>query len=170
MREKSTRDHLIPLDSRIRARLAMEQTCRSHLLDSAGSASLMTEPLRQTLGEHAAGNHRLLMNLASELLAPAAQCELSQIDEKLYLKPIPHTRAAAAIAENPMTDLTFLPRLGPMLPKLTDADAAAVRDYFHELVMLVESHYLVQIRRHAQSQLQLAEQAPPRKSRREQRR
>jgi len=57
-----------------------------------------------------------------------------------------------------MTDQTFLPLLGPMLPELTDADATAILDYLHELVMLVESHYLVQIRRHAQSQLQLAEQ------------
>lgn len=57
-----------------------------------------------------------------------------------------------------MTDQTFLPLLGPMLPELTDADAAAILDYLHELVMLVESHYLVQIRRHAQSRLQLAEE------------
>ncbi|MCY0858686.1 hypothetical protein [Cupriavidus sp. D39] len=57
-----------------------------------------------------------------------------------------------------MTDQTFLPLLGPILPELTDADAAAILDYLHELVMLVESHYLVQIRRHAESQLQLADQ------------
>lgn len=57
-----------------------------------------------------------------------------------------------------MTDQTFLPLLRPMLPELTDADAAAILDYLHELVMLVESHYLVQIRRHAQSQLQLSEE------------
>jgi hypothetical protein len=57
-----------------------------------------------------------------------------------------------------MTDQTFLPLLGPTLPELTDADAAAILDYLHDLVMLVESHYLVQIRRHAQSQLQLAEE------------
>ncbi len=37
-----------------------------------------------TLAEHAAGNHRVLMNLAGELLAVAAQRELSQLDEKLY--------------------------------------------------------------------------------------
>ncbi|MBP0640155.1 ExeA family protein [Cupriavidus sp. AcVe19-6a] len=91
--EKFTRDDLIPLGSRIRARLAMEaatadelQACLSHLLTSAGNASLMTEPLRQTLCEHAAGNHRILMNLAGELLAQAAQRELPQIDEKLYLE------------------------------------------------------------------------------------
>ncbi|MCY0854371.1 hypothetical protein [Cupriavidus sp. D39] len=57
-----------------------------------------------------------------------------------------------------MTDQAFLPLLGPILPELTDADAAAILDYLHELVMLVESHYLVQIRRHAQSQLQLDEE------------
>jgi hypothetical protein len=57
-----------------------------------------------------------------------------------------------------MTDQTFLPLLGPILPELNDADAAAILDYLHELVMLVESHYLVQIRRHAESQRQLAEE------------
>ncbi|MFS8980333.1 hypothetical protein PO002_38845 [Cupriavidus necator] len=57
-----------------------------------------------------------------------------------------------------MTDETLLPWLGPILPELTDADAAAILDYLHELVMLVESHYLVQIRRHTQAQLQLAEE------------
>ncbi|MFJ1260843.1 ExeA family protein [Cupriavidus sp. CuC1] len=91
--DKFTRDDLIPLGSRIRARLALEaatldelQACLSHLLASAGNASLMTDPLRQTLCEHAAGNHRILMNLAGELLAQAAQRELPQIDEKLYLE------------------------------------------------------------------------------------
>ncbi|WP_454753979.1 hypothetical protein [Cupriavidus necator] len=57
-----------------------------------------------------------------------------------------------------MTDQTFLPMLGPILPELSDADASAILDYLHELVMLVESHYLVQIRRHAESQFQLAEE------------
>lgn len=91
--DKFTRDDLIPLGSRIRARLALEaatvdelQARLSHLLASAGNAGLMSEPLRQTLCEHAAGNHRILMNLAGELLAQAAQRELPQIDEKLYLE------------------------------------------------------------------------------------
>jgi general secretion pathway protein A len=91
--DKFTRDDLIPLGSRIRSRLGLDaatvdelHACLSHLLASAGNASLMTEPLRQTLCEHAAGNHRILMNLAGELLAQAAQRELPQIDEKLYLE------------------------------------------------------------------------------------
>ncbi|MGH8787338.1 MAG: ExeA family protein [Cupriavidus necator] len=91
--EKFSREDLIPLGSRIRCRLALEsasieelQACLDHLLATAGNASLMTAPLRQTLCEHAAGNYRILMNLAGELLAQAAQRELPQIDEKLYLE------------------------------------------------------------------------------------
>ncbi|WP_455289022.1 hypothetical protein [Cupriavidus necator] len=61
----------------------------------------MTVPLRQTLCEHAAGNYRILMNLAGELLAQAAQRELPQIDEKLYLEiytvtPEPPSQAVSA--------------------------------------------------------------------------
>ncbi|MGX6568983.1 hypothetical protein [Cupriavidus necator] len=91
--EKFSREDLIPLGSRIRCRLALEsasidelQACLDHLLAAAGNATLMTMPLRQTLCEHAAGNYRILMNLAGELLAQAAQRELPQIDEKLYLE------------------------------------------------------------------------------------
>ena len=91
--EKFSREDLIPLGSRIRCRLSLEsapieelQACLDHLLAAAGNASLMTVPLRQTLCEHAAGNYRILMNLAGELLAQAAQRELPQIDEKLYLE------------------------------------------------------------------------------------
>ena len=91
--EKFSREDLIPLGSRIRCRLALEsasidelQACLDHLRAAAGNATLMTMPLRQTLCEHAAGNYRILMNLAGELLAQAAQRELPQIDEKLYLE------------------------------------------------------------------------------------
>ncbi|MDW3687968.1 ATP-binding protein [Cupriavidus sp. CV2] len=91
--EKFSREDLIPLGSRIRCRLAIEAAtvdellaCLNHLLAAAGNASLMTEALRQTLCEHAAGNPRILMNLSGELLAQAAQRELPQIDEMLYLE------------------------------------------------------------------------------------
>ena len=87
------REELIPLGSRIRTRLATEAAtrdelaaCLEHLLSEAGNASLMTPELRHTLCDHAAGNYRILTSLAAELLAAAAQQELPQLDEKLYLQ------------------------------------------------------------------------------------
>jgi type II secretory pathway predicted ATPase ExeA len=91
--EKLRREELIPLGSRIRTRLATEHASRdelleglNHLLAGAGNASLMTPALRQTLCDHAAGNYRILTTMAAELLAAAAQRELAQLDEKLYLE------------------------------------------------------------------------------------
>jgi general secretion pathway protein A len=51
--------------------------CLSHLQSAAGNASLMTPQLMQTLCDHAVGNYRVLTSLAAELLAPAAQRELT---------------------------------------------------------------------------------------------
>ncbi|AGA31835.1 General secretion pathway protein A [Thioalkalivibrio nitratireducens DSM 14787] len=106
--EKLRREELIPLGSRIRTRLVTEaasrdelQACLQHLLDTAGNASLMTPALQHTLCDHAVGNYRMLTTLAAELLAVAAQRDLPQLDEKLYLdvfapneKPIPRRAAA----------------------------------------------------------------------------
>jgi len=91
--EKLRREELIPLGSRIRTRLATEHApreellaCLNHLLSGAGNAGLMTPALCHTLCDHAAGNYRILTTLAAELLAAAAQRELPQLDEKLYLE------------------------------------------------------------------------------------
>ena len=91
--DKLRREELIPLGSRIRTRLATEHASRdellaglTHLLAGAGNASLMTTALRQTLCDHAAGNYRILTTMAAELLVVAAQRELPQLDEKLYLE------------------------------------------------------------------------------------
>ena len=91
--EKLRREELLPLGSRIRTRLATEHAspdellaCLDHVLAQAGNASLMTPSLRHTLCDHAAGNYRILTTLAAELLAAAAQRELSLLDEKLYLE------------------------------------------------------------------------------------
>jgi hypothetical protein len=46
----------------------------------------MTQPLLDTLCEHALGNLRVLANLGGELLAVAAPRELPQLDEKLDLE------------------------------------------------------------------------------------
>ena len=90
---KLRRDELLPLGSRIRIRLLMEyadrnelMACLKYLLDTAGNASLMTPELMQNLCDHALGNYRVLTTMAAELLALAAQQEMTQLDEKLYLE------------------------------------------------------------------------------------
>jgi general secretion pathway protein A len=83
---------LLPLGSRIRRRLVLDYAqrdellaCLDHLLDTAGNPSLMTTELKATLADHAAGNYRVLMNLADELLSIAADRDLPRLDEKLFL-------------------------------------------------------------------------------------
>ena len=100
--ERLRREELIPLGSRIRTRLATEHASREellaglqHLMAGAGNASLMTPQLRQTLCDHAAGNYRILTTLAAELLAAAAQRDLAQLDEKLYLEIFAQPEAPA---------------------------------------------------------------------------
>ncbi len=99
---KLRRDELLPLGSRIRARLPMEYAerkellaCLKHLLASAGNASLMSPALMQTLCDHALGNYRVLTSIGAELLAAAAHQEITQLDEKLYLEVFgaPKTRS-----------------------------------------------------------------------------
>lgn len=82
---------LLPLGSRIRRRLVLDYAsrdellaCLDHLLDAAGNASLMTTELKATLADHAAGNYRVMMNLADELLTVAADRDLPRLDEKLF--------------------------------------------------------------------------------------
>jgi general secretion pathway protein A len=97
---------LLPLGSRIRRRLTLDYAspgellaCLDHLLAAAGNPSLMTTELRGTLADHAAGNFRVLMNLADELLAVAADRELARLDEKLFLEVFtqtPRPKAAPA--------------------------------------------------------------------------
>lgn len=84
---------LLPITSRIRSRLRLEalppkqlQECLNHLLKAAGNPKLLSPSLIQTLCEHAAGNLRVLMNLANELLVAACQQEREAIDEKLYFE------------------------------------------------------------------------------------
>jgi type II secretory pathway predicted ATPase ExeA len=83
----------LPIASRIRSRLRLEalppkalQDCLAHLLKSAGNPKLLSASLIQTLCEHAAGNLRLLVNMANDLLAAACQQEREVIDEKLYFE------------------------------------------------------------------------------------
>ncbi|MGH8547701.1 MAG: AAA family ATPase [Methylococcales bacterium] len=89
---KLRRDDLLPLGSRIRTRPILEYanreeltTCLKPLQTQAGNPGLMTTELVNTLCEHALGNYRVLATRPSQLLAAAAQQELPQLDEKLFL-------------------------------------------------------------------------------------
>jgi general secretion pathway protein A len=84
---------LSPLESRIRKRLVLTPappdeliSCLDHLLDAAGNPGLLTPDLKRALAEHAAGNYRVMMITADELLAVAADRELPRVDEKLYIE------------------------------------------------------------------------------------
>jgi type II secretory pathway predicted ATPase ExeA len=84
---------LLPLGSRIRRRLVLDYAsrdellaCLDHVLAAAGNSSLMSAELKATLADHSAGNYRVLMNLADELLAAGAERELPRLDEKLFLE------------------------------------------------------------------------------------
>jgi general secretion pathway protein A len=106
--EKLRREELIPLGSRIRTRLATGVAtreellaCLEQLLATAGNAGLMTKELRHTRVDHAAGNYRIFIGMAAELLMAAAQRDLTVLDEKRYLQVFatpqtPHPRRTAA--------------------------------------------------------------------------
>jgi general secretion pathway protein A len=86
-------DRLVPLGSRLRARLFLEPASREELLhllehavSKAGNPKLMTRGLMDTLAEHALGNYRVLMNTALDLLLTGAKHETPQLDEKLFLE------------------------------------------------------------------------------------
>jgi type II secretory pathway predicted ATPase ExeA len=101
--EALRRDELLPLGSRIRTRLALEyasreelQACLEHRLAAAGNPQLMSAELVHTLCDHAAGNYRVLSNLAGELLSAALQRERSELDEKLYFEVFQTPRESPA--------------------------------------------------------------------------
>ena len=71
-----------------------------HILKHAGAQHLMTQQLKQTLADHAAGNLRVLNTMAADLLAAAAEKELSQLDEKLYFEVFSPNRTTAEKRSN----------------------------------------------------------------------
>lgn len=85
---------MIPLGTRIRRRLTIDNyasredmlACLTHLLDAAGNSALLSKELQDTLVDHAAGNYRVLMNTADELLVAALEREKSTLDQKLFLE------------------------------------------------------------------------------------
>lgn len=84
--------NLLPLHSRIRARLNLDDPGRNelvsylvHAIELAGAPQLMTSGLRDALAQHADGNMRSLNNVAAQLLWTAAQRNLPRMDENLFL-------------------------------------------------------------------------------------
>lgn len=71
-----------------------------HILKHAGAEHLMTKELKQTLADHAAGNLRVLNTMAADLLAAAAERQLSQLDEKLYFEVFSPNRTTAKKRSN----------------------------------------------------------------------
>lgn len=95
---------LLPIQSRLRVRLSLQETsredllaCLKHLLERSGNQALMTAELMATLVDHAGGNLRTLMNTANELLLAGIEREGCRIDEKLFFEvtalPMPAKRA-----------------------------------------------------------------------------
>ena len=89
---------LIPLGSRIRKRLQMEQAssqqlldCLNHLLEKAGNPTLLSETLMNTICDHSLGNYRIMTTLANELLEEACRQKLPHLDETLYFKVFAHS-------------------------------------------------------------------------------
>lgn len=84
---------LIPIRSRLRVRLSLEETpreellaCIKHALTSAGNPRLMTDELIHALVDHCAGNLRALMLCADELLNAGLARDGCPLDEKLFLE------------------------------------------------------------------------------------
>lgn len=90
--DKLQEDDLVPLDSRIRTRLTLENYSREELiellkesLERAGNPSLMTKGLIETVAEHACGNPRTMMITCGELLMEAGSRDIKQMNEDLYI-------------------------------------------------------------------------------------
>lgn len=84
---------LLPLGTRIRVRLRLDPRRPDELeqmlarrLEHCGNRSMVEAAVVRTLAEHAAGNPRVLMTAANELLDAATAREQATIDEKLYLE------------------------------------------------------------------------------------
>ncbi|MEI7903383.1 MAG: ATP-binding protein [bacterium] len=84
---------LLPLGSRIRARLHMTPLTPEQLqdylnfaLEQAGYPQLMTPELIRTLAAHSLNNLRVLNHTAADMLAAATERNLPRLDEALYFE------------------------------------------------------------------------------------
>lgn len=90
------RPELLPLNSRLRARVALTAASPEdlrhslvHRMTAAGNASLLAAPVIDALCEHALGCQRTMFQMADELLARAARLQADIVDEKLYFETFP---------------------------------------------------------------------------------
>jgi type II secretory pathway predicted ATPase ExeA len=93
LRDKLRSEDLLPLRSRIRTHLEIEQAspselaeCLRYLVGAAGNAQLLTPAVVTTLAEHAGGNYRTLLTMAGELLSIGVERDARQLDEKLFFE------------------------------------------------------------------------------------
>lgn len=98
--EKLKTAELLPLDSRVRIRLALEPApreelvgCLQRLMAAAGNPKLIAPEVVEALAEHALGNRRTLVQMAADLLMAAAERGLTHIDQKLFLELSAEPRA-----------------------------------------------------------------------------
>ena len=84
---------MVPLGTRIRRRLVIDYAsrdemlaCLGHVLEAAGNTALLSKELQATLVDHAAGNYRVMMNTADELLTAAFERQKPVLDDKLFLE------------------------------------------------------------------------------------
>jgi type II secretory pathway predicted ATPase ExeA len=107
--ERLRSEELSPVASRIRVRLITEPLPREQLveylrfaIEKAGNPSLMTAGLIDTLAEHALGNLRSLAIMGAELLDLAAERDLKQLDEGLFLDTSgPHPKRGTEGSKSP---------------------------------------------------------------------
>ena len=74
-------------------------SCCSHALSKAGNATLMTAELMDTLVDHSAGNYRVLMTMAGELLAYGMAHDIKQLDEKVLPRGLSTESIPPRVAE-----------------------------------------------------------------------
>lgn len=93
LQEKLGTPDLLPIKSRLRVQLPLGDSsrdemlaCLKHSLDSAGNPKLMSSELSAALVDHAAGNLRVLMHSADELLQAGLARDGCILDEKLFFE------------------------------------------------------------------------------------
>ncbi|MFQ5600464.1 MAG: ExeA family protein [Candidatus Krumholzibacteriia bacterium] len=93
LHEKLRHEELAPLGSRLRVRIFLEPMDKETLLavldyrlNTAGGTALLTEGLKTTIVERAAGNPRTMLAMGQDLLVVAVHRELKRLDEKLFLE------------------------------------------------------------------------------------
>lgn len=91
--EKLSTPALLPLKSRVRAQLFVDESTSAdlveilrHALEQAGAPDLVTPGLRKALVDNSMGNPRAMMNLANEILGVAAQRGDKQLTEEVFFE------------------------------------------------------------------------------------